>query len=194
MKTYRKTAVVSFAANAVDPNRHLSNLCGSHPLFWPMDKEVAQLWCSTEQLYQSSKYGATDIGRHPNKDTLVNLRTLLRRQRTPLQVRRLQGRIKSPVRSDWASSSAMPLAAMKWVLELKLYFNAHRPFGRELLKTGRRAIVAVCPDDDYWGAKEVKPGILVGHNHLGRLLMEVRNNAEAILAGELTHPDGFLPD
>ena len=192
MQTYRK-AKVSWFRSKDDPNRHLSNLCGSHPIYWPLERETSNCWCSTEQLYHACKYPTSARKRLRSRMSAEShVRARIRMQKTPRAARVTQLNAQALIRPDWDAPNGVKLSAMLWVLELKFYFNHHRPFGRELIATGNRPIVEVSADDDFWGAKEVSLGVFVGHNHLGRLLMEVRARAAAILAGDLTYPEGFL--
>jgi predicted NAD-dependent protein-ADP-ribosyltransferase YbiA (DUF1768 family) len=94
------------------------------------------------------------------------------------------------IRPDWEAPTEVRLKSMLWVLELKLYWNPDT-FGAALAKTGMKTIVEVSTKDDFWGCKPVKAQ-LIGQNHLGRLLMKVRENRARILKGMFTYPDGFL--
>ena len=73
-------------------------------------------------------------------------------------------------RPDWDS---VRVKIMHWSLRVKLAQN-WREFGRLLLSAGDRPIVEQSRKDDFWGAKVVEDGTLVGMNVLGRLLMELR--------------------
>jgi predicted NAD-dependent protein-ADP-ribosyltransferase YbiA (DUF1768 family) len=195
MLTYSKDAVAWFRGIREDPLRHLSNLCGGHPIYWPPVRDPHYLWCSTEQLYLSAHY-STKAWRRPRNHPSAegNVRVRIRMQKTAREAYKTQRCARSLVRPDWTGPNDVQLKAMLWVLELKLYFNHYRGFGRELVATGDRPIVEISAHDDFWGAKEVSPGVLVGHNHLGRLLMVVRDRASAILDGDFTYPEGFLLD
>lgn len=113
----------------------------------------------------------------------------IRHRKTPISARRFAERYARLSRKDWKDFN---LEVLLWVLEVRFYWNHHRPFGRTLLATGNKPIVYVTRNDTWMGAREVSPGVLCGHNHYGRLLTEVRDRAKAILAGEFTQPDGFL--
>lgn len=95
------------------------------------------------------------------------------------------------VRSDWGSPQEVRLKAMLWVLELKLFWNPET-FGAELKRTGKKPIVEISRKDDFWGCKVVGRGHLRGENHLGRLLMKVRDRMSEILKGDFTYPKGQL--
>jgi predicted NAD-dependent protein-ADP-ribosyltransferase YbiA (DUF1768 family) len=193
MSTYEKEAVAWFRSEREDPLRHLSNLCGGHPIYWPPERDAQALWCSTTQLYLSSQFSTKAWRRPGNRpETEGNVRLRIRMQKTAREAFKAQRGAARLVRPDWTGPEGVQLKAMLWVLELKLYFNAHRGFGRALVATGERPIVEVTVHDDFWGAREVSPGVLVGHNHLGRLLTSVRDRADAILDGHFTYPEGFL--
>ena len=95
------------------------------------------------------------------------------------------------VRPDWEGQEEVRLKAMLWVLELKLHFNPST-FGETLRATEGRQIVEVSRKDDYWGCKPAGDGLLVGQNHLGKLLCDVRSRMSDILRGKFTYPKGFL--
>jgi predicted NAD-dependent protein-ADP-ribosyltransferase YbiA (DUF1768 family) len=193
MLTYAKEAVAWFRSERDDPLRHLSNLCGGHPIYWPPERDAQALWCSTTQLYLSSQFSTKAWRRPLNRpEAEGNVRLRIRMQKTAREAFKVQRGASRLVRPDWTGPEGVQLKAMLWVLELKLYFNAHRGFGRALAATGERPIVEVTAHDDFWGAREVSPGVLVGHNHLGRLLTSVRDRADAILDGHFTYSEGFL--
>jgi type I restriction enzyme, S subunit len=78
-------------------------------------------------------------------------------------------------RQDW---DAVRVKIMRWCLRVKLAQN-FKSFGRLLWATGERPIVEQSRKDDFWGAKEVEDGTLVGMNVLGRLLMELREELKS---------------
>jgi predicted NAD-dependent protein-ADP-ribosyltransferase YbiA (DUF1768 family) len=95
------------------------------------------------------------------------------------------------VRRDWESSKEIRLKTMLWVLELKLYWNPSS-FGRALEQTGSKPIVEISRKDGFWACVPNNRGKLIGENHLGRLLMQVRKRKAAIIKGRFTYPKGFL--
>ena len=68
--------------------------------------------------------------------------------------------------------SAQRVDVMRWVLRLKREANAAE-IDEVLAKTGERPIVEVSTRDAWWGARPVG-GRYEGHNVLGRLWMELR--------------------
>lgn len=87
---------------------------------------------------------------------------------------------------------------MRWALAVKLACNLER-FGALLLTSGDLPIVEESHRDVFWGARPSKetPGLLVGHNALGRLLMELRGRlrqrgASAMRRAEPPGIPGFL--
>ena len=62
---------------------------------------------------------------------------------------------------------------MRWCLRVKLAQNWQN-FAELLLTTEECPIVEESGKNDFWGAKPLENGTLVGRNVLGRLLMELR--------------------
>ena len=82
-----------------------------------------------------------------------------------------RGRANTP-RADW---KAVRVDVMRWAVRVKLAQH-WEAFGMLLLETGERPIVENSARDDFWGAIPDADGAhLVGENHLGRLLMELRD-------------------
>ena len=81
------------------------------------------------------------------------------------------------IRGDWES---IKLSIMKKGLYEK--FTQHPFLKKLLLETGDQEIVENSPRDSYWGIG--KNGL--GHNHLGRLLMDIRKEIKF-------HPPGIEP-
>lgn len=193
MPTYRRSEVCWFFKKS---NRHwlLSNMAGQMPIYWPLKQVPDNRWNSTEQLYQASKY-STKVRCLPllhKRSADPCVRNRIRAQRGPRGAKMTQKcAVKAGlVRKNWDAPSNVKLKAMLWVLELKLYFHPDT-FGAALAKTGRKPIVEISRKDDYWACKVVR-GKLVGENHLGRLLMQVRRRRNQILKGKFTYPKGFL--
>lgn len=74
------------------------------------------------------------------------------------------------IRRDWEE---VKVEVMRWCLKVKLVLHITR-FGRILLSTGDRDIVERSHKDRFWGAVPGEPGVLVGANQLGGLLVELR--------------------
>jgi ribA/ribD-fused uncharacterized protein len=81
------------------------------------------------------------------------------------------GRRNNHSRPDWDEIS---IDLMCWVLRVKLAQHWREMAGL-LLSSGNRAIVEISRKDRFWGAVEGTDGVLTGQNHLGRLLMELRD-------------------
>ena len=195
MPTYRKTSVAWFCCEE-DPRWELSNMAGGMQIFWPPTRHPANRWNSAEQLYQSSKY-STDVMCLPKvtggSDTDPCVRNRIRAQKAPRGAKLTQKCAVAAglVRADWGPPHEIRLKAMLWVLELKLFWN-RSSFGEVLESTKDQPIVEISTKDDFWGCIEHPAGILVGANHLGLLLMQVRERIPTILRRRFTYPEGFL--
>ena len=126
-------------------HRFLSN-------FWPCQIYWSgMLWSSTEHAYQSAKTNS------------LNERRMIQNAMSPNQAKKL-GR-KVTMRADW---DQVKLTIMRQLLELK--FAPGSQLAEKLIATGDAQLIeGNWWGDTYWG---VCRGI--GHNHLGKLLMEVR--------------------
>ena len=193
MNTYQKAHVAWFLSKE-DPRWELSNMAGGMPVYFPTERIRANRWNSSEQLYQASKYGTNVMcvpATNPGVDPCVRNRI-----RSQVSIRGAKMTQKSAVkaglvRTDWDSPEEIRLKSMLWVLELKLFWNPWT-FGRVLQNTGDKPIVEISRKDDFWGCKEVEPGVLVGRNNLGLILMDIRSRMEAIKVKNFTYPEGFL--
>lgn len=190
MKTYVKDEVAWFFS-AKTPRFELSNMAGGMPIYWPLEKRSENYWNSSEQLYQASKYTSDTIctpeNAKDNVDPLVRARI---RQHGSMGAKMTQKcAVKAGlVRPDW---EVIKVDAMLWVLELKLYWNP-TTFGSVLAGTGDLPIVERSRHDDFWGAIETDPGILIGENTLGLLLTDLRSRAQQVKAGQFSCPEGYL--
>jgi predicted NAD-dependent protein-ADP-ribosyltransferase YbiA (DUF1768 family) len=187
-------AAVSWFHSKRDPFWHLSNMSGGHPLFWPMQQLPENRWRSSEHLYQACKYAADAEGiSEVSGSRILNIRKRIQAQASPRGAKMTQkcGVTLGLVRPDWEE---VKVAAMLWVLELKLYWNGTNDSGfyRDLTLTGNTPIVEVSRKDDFWGMRAQPNGDLVGRNVLGQLLVSVRSRKEAIIRGGFTYPQGFL--
>lgn len=106
-------------------------------------------------------------------------------ERNPINAKRISRSYNDLVRSDWEE---IRLEIMKWVLEVKLIQNWDS-FSRLLISTGNTPIVELSIRDDFWGAKP-QGTLLVGENHLGRLLEDLR---ERVNREELRPENGVQP-
>jgi ribA/ribD-fused uncharacterized protein len=82
-----------------------------------------------------------------------------------------KGRRKKHLRPDWEQVQE---AVMRWCLRVKLAQHLQR-FGGLLRWSAPRPIVERSRSDRFWGAVLEKDGVLRGQNHLGRLLMGLRD-------------------
>ena len=191
-RTYVKNEVAWFYRKS-GPNWTLSNMAGGMPVYWPMVVAPENLWRSSEHLYQAAKYGSgvrIVPASNPGADPCV--RNRIRAQRGPRGAKMTQKCAVAAglVREDWEAEEVR-LLAMTWVIEVKLACNPEA-FGSALADTGDKDIVEISTKDRFWGCVESSDGTVVGQNNLGRILMDVRGRMAAVLAGEFSHPDGFL--
>ena len=135
----------------------LSNMAGGFPLC--MNGIPIR---TSEALYQACRF--------PH---LPDVQRLIIEQRSPMTAK-MRGK-PHPSRPDW---DAVRVKIMRWCLRVKLAQN-WKAFGDLLLKTGDQPIVEQSRRDDFWGAKVMDDGSLVGMNVLGRLLMELREQLKA---------------
>lgn len=173
------------------------------PDLWPLSNMAGDMtiYCgkrkfhSSEQLYQACKYlpdvtcipeatrkSGKSVEPHVQKRILdsTNARGAKMTQKCAVK--------EGLVREDWGE---IKVDCMLWVLELKLKWNPDK-FGAVLRSTGNKMIVEKSRKDTFWGCVQ-KGDVLEGENHLGRLLVQVRNNYDRIVKErKLTHPDGFL--
>ena len=115
-------------------------------------------------------------------------------QRSPMTAKMKSKRYRNNSRPDWHQ---VRVSIMRWCLRVKLVQNWQK-FSHLLLKSGDLPIVEQSGKDDFWGAKPMENGTLVGINVLGRLLMELR---EEVVRSEKTplflkpiHISNFLLD
>ena len=90
---------------------------------------------------------------------------------TPALAKKLAWR-RAPPR-DWDKRRA---DAMRLVLRIKVA-TCEQTLRKILSKTGNRPIVELSTRDMYWGARRSGENELIGHNILGRLWMELRQEA-----------------
>lgn len=117
---------------------------------------------SSEHLFCALKFSEypqvqEEILSHPNANSAL------------LKIRKLGADIKA--RSDW---KIIEIDAMYYCLRAKLIWN-WVAFGKLLKETGDREIIEVSSrKDPFWGAVP-KSGGFQGENHLGKLLMKLRD-------------------
>ena len=190
---YNKKEVAWFKTKN-DRNWELSNMAGGMPIYWPLEQNKANLWNSSEQLYQASKYDEDTVCLPASNDWgEPNVRKRIFSQKNPRGAKMTQKcAVKAGlVRKDWDSEEEIRIKAMVWVLELKLYWN-RKTFGKILAETQAQDIVEVSGKDSFWGCIEKRDNELVGENNLGKVLMDLRARSSDIIDGHFTYSDGFL--
>jgi hypothetical protein len=90
---------------------------------------------------------------------------------------RKEGRKRDHSRSDW---DEIDVAIMRWCLRVKIMANYQYLFIILLRWTAPRPIVERSRRDRFWGAVRGPDGVLRGENQLGRLLVELRDEALAL--------------
>ena len=114
---------------------------------------------TSEALYQACRF--------PH---LPDVQALIIAENSPMTAKMKSKPFRKESRPDW---DAVRVKVMRWCLRVKLAQNLEK-FGSLLLETADSPIVEDSRKDDFWGAKPLEDGTLVGMNVLGRLLMELR--------------------
>lgn len=177
IRTYdRSESVVFLKTN--DAFGGLSNMAGGFSLYVQGVRIL-----TAEALYQACRF--------PH---LPEVQRLIIGQNSPMTAKMKSKPYRKDSRPDW---DRVRTKIMRWCLRVKLAQN-WVGFSELLLETGDRPIVEESRKDDFWGAKPMDDGVLVGMNVLGRLLMELREaikseGRERLLAVEpLAISDFFL--
>ncbi|MEZ5594131.1 MAG: NADAR family protein, partial [Gammaproteobacteria bacterium] len=157
-RTYERASSVVFLKTN-EAFGGLSNMAGGFPL-----RVNGVRILTSEALYQACRF--------PH---LPDVQRLIIEQRSPMTAKMKSKPHRSNSRRDWFQ---VRVKIMRWCLRVKLAQN-WRKFSELLLETGDRPIVEQSRKDDFWGAKPVDDGTLVGMNVLGRLLMELREAVKA---------------
>jgi ribA/ribD-fused uncharacterized protein len=124
-------------------------------------KVMGREFLSSEALYQACKYP-----RAPNIQEEIRLAA------TPKAAKLVSRRYDHLVRNDWLKIRSK---VMRWVLRIKgSQYKKEMLF--PLIQTGAKDVVEKSTRDGYWGAIQIDDE-LVGMNVLGRLLMELRDEA-----------------
>lgn len=189
MRTYIKAECAWFYSSK-DLFFELSNMAAGFPISYG-----GNVWRSSEHLYQASKY-AKDVECLPadSKSTIKNVRLRILDAKNPMASKMTQKCAVSAglVRPDW---QYVNIQNMLFVLQLKVYCNPH--IKRFFKGTGDRDIVEISRKDTFWGCRDQyrsTGNVLIGENNLGILLMQVRDNIDAIIAGDFVEPDKFFID
>ena len=114
---------------------------------------------TSEALYQACRF--------PH---MAHVQRKIIQERSPMTAKMRAKPFRNDSRRDW---DAVRVRVMRWCLRVKLAQN-WQSFSTLLLATGNRPIVERSRKDDFWGAKVIDSGVLIGRNALGRLLMELR--------------------
>ena len=154
MNTYVRNECVVFRKVA-DKFGGLHNMAGGYPILLGNCKVA-----SSEALYQAAKFPHDP----PTQELIFS-------QKSPMWAKRCIADTVAAPREDWEE---VKLRVMWWCLCAKLFCN--QQFGELLLRTQDNAIVEDSWKDPYWGAIPSTGGSLVGHNHLGRLLVRLRRS------------------
>jgi ribA/ribD-fused uncharacterized protein len=125
---------------------------------------------SSEALYQACKYPA-----HPQiQESII-------KARTPMDSKKVQANSLCHIRTDWDD---VRVGVMRWALKIK-YIQNSAYFQQLLDSTMDLKIVEKSSRDDFWGAIQCD-SCLIGHNILGRLLMEMRRSTRLKTMTEIT--------
>jgi putative DNA methylase len=114
---------------------------------------------TSEALYQACRF--------PH---MPEVQQMVIKQQSPMTAKMKSKPYRRDSRTDWDS---VRVTVMRWCLRVKLAQNWLK-FSRLLESTDELPIVEESKKDDFWGAKPIEDGRLVGANVLGRLLMELR--------------------
>ncbi len=125
-----------------------------------------QNWLTVEHYYQAQKFvDSAD----------QSLVAAIRDVPTPQEAANLGRNPKHCVRADW---EVVKISVMSEAVKTK--FITHVDIQLILLDTADRLIVENSPTDYYWGCGCDR----TGHNHLGRILMNVRHEISESLANQ----------
>lgn len=127
-------------------------------------------WLTSEALYQACRF-----------PQLPKVQKEILEQRSPMAAKMKSKSHRYQTRLDWDNARTK---VMRWVLRVKLAQNFDK-FGLVLLRTGEQPIVERSHKDRFWGAVPDEYGNLAGQNLLGRLLMELREEAKRRSQDEL---------
>lgn len=174
MNTYSKNEVVSFLKTK-EAFGGLSNMAAGYLI------TLYGIRCKTsEHLYQALKFP-----NHPE------IQAEILAEKSPVAAKMVAKRCRHLIRPDW---DEIKLPVMAYCLRAKLQCNFER-FGDLLRSTGDADIVEISSKrDTFWGC--VPQGdLLVGHNHLGIQLTNLRdelvNDENCFRTAKLAPPDGL---
>lgn len=141
----------------------LANMSGEFPL-----RVGGERVRSSEALYQACRFPHRPEWQREILDAPNAMRAKMRAKKA--------GRKKNHSRDDW---DEIRVEVMRWCLRVKLAQH-YREFFLKLLRWSAPApIVEMSKKDRFWGAVRDDDGVLRGANQLGRLLVELRDEAIA---------------
>lgn len=121
-------------------------------------------FCLAEVEYDGLKYASTEHAYQAAKTEDAAQRRRIRESQKPADAKRLGKQVK--MRSDWEQ---IKIGVMKELVLQK--FSKHKELKEKLLATGDAHLEETNTwNDTFWGVCRGK-----GHNWLGKILMEVRN-------------------
>jgi len=127
-------------------------------------------WKTSEHYFQARKF----------QDSNLVLKVM--DAPSPMEAAKIGRDRNNTIRDDWES---IKLDVMREVVHAK--FTQHASLKKLLLSTGNEDIVEASPYDSFWG--EGSDGS--GTNHLGKVLMEVREQIRQESSVEVTTPWSF---
>lgn len=136
------------------PYGAFSNMSSRHPLV-VNDIKIR----TVEALYQSFKFTS-----HPE------IQQVIIEQKSPMAAKYKAIKYKEFIRKDW---DEIKLSIMEWCVRVKISQN-YSTFGSKLLETADLMIVEYSSRDSFWGADYIDNNSLSGENHLGKILMKLR--------------------
>lgn len=146
----------------------LSNMCAGFPLI------VNDIRIKTsEALYQALRF--------PH---LPDVQKAIIAENSPMSAKFIAKKYYPESRIDWTK---IKIDVMRYCLHLKLFQNQDI-FTGVLQSTGDKQIVEYSTKDDFWGAKEFDANQLCGSNILGKLLVELRDDASLICSRNWLEP------
>lgn len=118
--------------------------------------------CSSEALYQACRFPHQPDWQREILEASHAMQAKMKAKKG--------GRRKDHSRPDW---DEVQVDIMRWCLRVKLAQHLKR-FGGLLRWSAPKAIVEQSRKDRFWGAVLERDGVLRGENHLGRRLMDLR--------------------
>lgn len=120
--------------------------------------------------WKGSLYMTSEHVYHSERFDDEQMKEDIRRERSAHEAFTYAQKNKYLSRKEWGGEK---LGVMKSILHAKV--EQHPYVKKKLLESGERALVEDSWRDDFWGWGPNKDG----HNHLGKLWMEVRNEVKA---------------